>query len=250
MKRVHKMIILASIFAMSSNAAVYADTFYNLSDAENYIYQQFQNRDTKITFSYVGDKNEFKNNIANVIKAAYEKDDYIGRSWLKIDPKATVSGNEINTNIDVAYLTTKAQEDYVNIELKNIVSQLIKPNMSELQKVTAINNYIIARYDYDDTLKSNNAYSALTTSRTTCQGYAMTAYKILTMVGIKNRIIVGTLNGSSHAWNYVQVEGTWYHLDITSNDTTKDMYFLVPGEFMKANNYLWNESDYPQNLEK
>lgn len=250
MKRVYKMIMAASIFSMSSNVMPYADTFYNLNDAENYIYEHLQNRDTNITFSYIGDKDEFKNNIANVIKAAYEKDDYLERSWLEIQPKAEASGNEVNTNIDVTYLTTKTQEDYVNIQLNNIISQLIKPNMSELEKVIAINDYLIARYDYDETLKSNNAYTALMTGKTTCQGYSMTAYKMFTLAGIKNRIIVGTLNGGSHAWNYVQVGGTWYHLDITSNDTTKDKYFLVSDDFMKANNYIWNEVDYPQNLGK
>ncbi|ETJ34932.1 hypothetical protein Q604_UNBC10655G0001, partial [human gut metagenome] len=35
---------------------------------------------------------------------------------------------------------------------------------------------------YDDTLKSDNVYTALTTKSTICQGYAMTVYKMLNII--------------------------------------------------------------------
>lgn len=247
MKRVSKIVMVATILIVSNVTNGYANvhTFNNLDDVEQSIYEHLENRDNTFSFSYTGNKDEFKNNIAEVISKAINKDDYTERSWLEIKPKAEISNSRIDTNINVIYLTTKEQEDYVENELKKILSQLIKPNMTDSEKVRIISDYIINRYDYDDTLKSNNAYTALTTGKTICQGYSMTVYKMLTYVGIKNRIIVGKINTLSHSWNYVKLEGKWYHLDVTNDDSTRsNKYFLVQDNVLEENNYIWNKENY------
>lgn len=252
MKRVLKIMMCTSILLMSSNV-VYAtqNTFSNLNDVEKNIYEHLKNRDTSFSFSYLGDKTEFKNNITLAISNAIKKDDYTERSWLEIKPKAELALNNFETNVTVSYLTTKEQENYVDTEIKKVISEIIKPSMTDLEKVKTIHDYLVNRYDYDYSYKSNNAYKALTTGKTICQGYSMTAYKMLTAAGIQNRIIVGKVGTLSHSWNYVLVNNKWYHLDVTNDDSTRsNKYFLVDNYTMESNNYIWEKGNYPQSSVK
>lgn len=118
--------------------------------------------------------------------------------------------------------------------------------MSDFDKVKVINKYLIDRYRYDDSLISNNAYSALMTGKTTCQGYALTAYKMLKLSGIENRIVTGELEGVPHGWNLVKLNNKWYHLDITNNDAlSSDKYFLKSDKDLKRDGFTWKYNDYP-----
>jgi len=117
--------------------------------------------------------------------------------------------------------------------------------MTDTEKVRAINDYIIGRYEYDYSYQSDSAYSALKSGLTICQGYSMTAYKMLTYAGVKNRIVVGSVNGISHSWNYIKINNTWFHLDITNNDATRsDKYFLVGDNILLFNKYVWDKNKY------
>ena len=117
--------------------------------------------------------------------------------------------------------------------------------MSDLDKIKTINKYIVDRYEYDDSLLSNNVYSALTKGKTICQGYAMTAYKMLNLVGIENKIIIGDLDGVAHGWNLVKLNGKWYHLDVTNNDVANNKYFLKNDKALRSDGFTWEANDYP-----
>lgn len=246
-KRVISIILIASVLTIGKGILVHAEDFSNLNDMEQGIYKHLQNRDTSFSFKYTGDKEEFKNSISKEIVAAYKTDDYTERSWLEIKPKATATKDGITATIDVTYLTTKDQEDYVNKETKEIAAQIIKPGMSDYEKVKIINDYLVNRYEYDSSLSSNNAYTALISGKSICQGYSMTAYKILSYSGIENKIIVGSVDGVLHSWNYVKVGNEWYNLDITNNDSMRsNKYFLVDDSVLETSNYKWDKTSYQQ----
>ena len=176
------------------------------------------------------------------MESASEKDDYLQRSVEKF--KISKRGTE--DVVDITYITTKEQEDYVNSQLKNILENIIAPNMNESDIVKAINDYIVKRYTYDRSIKEDNAYYSLITGSAMCQGYSMTAYKMFEMAGLECRIVIGTLNGEGHAWNLVKVDGNWYHIDITNNDDIiRDSYLLVSDESLSENGFDWDRSKYP-----
>lgn len=242
-------VILFVIVQLMTITAFAYEKVQNLNDMKNSIYNHLQNRDRNFTILYTGTRKEFQDNMLNCIKEAYSKDDYLERSWLEIKPKANETDYGIEATMNVTYLTTKEQEEYIETELKRAVNSIIKANMSDFEKVRAINDYIINRYKYDYTEKSISVYSALTTSLAVCQGYSMTAYKMLNYAGIENRIIVGKIKDVSHSWNIVKIDGVWYQLDITNNDSIeKDKYFLVNDDMMAANQYSWDREKYPKAL--
>jgi len=249
MKKFFKTIIITAIIQAVTITAFAYDKANNMKSMGDYIYNHLENRDADFTILYTGLRSEFEEDISNCIKDAYSKDDYLERSWLEIKPKAKVTEDGIETTIDVTYLTTKEQENYIDSELKKITDSLIRKDMSDLEKVQAINDYIINRYTYDYTLKSTNVYSALTTSLAVCQGYSMTAYKMFNYAGIKNRIVVGKIKDISHSWNTVKIQGKWYQIDITNNDSSdKNKYFLVGDNTLLDNNYIWDREKYPKSF--
>lgn len=248
MKRFFKTIIMIFIIMQIITLTTFAqETVQNLEAIEECIYKHLQNRDENFTFIYIGERKEFQDNILKCTREAYSKDDYLERSWLKIQPKAKATEEGIETTMAVTYLTTKEQEEYINAELEKITKSLINENMAELEKVKIINDYIEKRYEYDYTLKSISVYSGLTTSQAICQTYSMTAYKMFKYAGIENRIVVGKIKEVHHSWNVVKIKDSWYQLDITNNDSIeKDKYFLVGDDILIANEYNWDMDKYPK----
>ena len=235
MKNIGKATILSLGLAFVCSVTAFADTSSN-DKLENEIYNHMINRDDVFYFTY------YSNSALDLLQEVAKKDDYLERSIAVY--KTRKAGYFFEAEIQ--YRTNKEQEDYIDSELSRIVNNLIDSRMSTEEKIEAINNYVVKIYKYDDTLKSDNVYTALTTKSTICQGYAMTVYKMLNMLGIDCRIINGDKSGTSHAWNLVKIDGVWYHLDSTNNDNiVRDKYLLKSDDYMIENGFTWDKTQYP-----
>lgn len=116
------------------------------------------------------------------------------------------------------YRTTLKQEKTLDTKIESVLTALDLEAATDYEKVKAIHDYIIKRTSYDLTLKKHTAYNALINKSTVCEGYALAAYRMFTDAGIETRIITGTADGGSHAWNIVKVEDKWYNIDLTWDD--------------------------------
>ena len=100
--------------------------------------------------------------------------------------------------------------------------------MTNQEKVKAIHDYIINNTIYD-TISSENIKLNIETSETItshkaigpliyglgiCGGYSDAMSIFLTKLGIQNYKIAN----ENHVWNLVNIDGTWYHLDLTWDD--------------------------------
>lgn len=63
------------------------------------------------------------------------------------------------------------------------------------------------------------AYGALVEGEAVCEGYASAMRLLLRGAGIPSRQVNGTVDGVAHTWNAVLLDGAWYHLDPTWDDT-------------------------------
>ena len=237
--------IVFQILIISVPVSAY-EVLSDWNSVQEYIFDHMENRENEIKFFYKGDTTDYGIKLKNVLKDTYLKDDYLERSWTEIRPKAYETKDGIETTLNVKYLCNIEQEEYIDRELESATLSLIKDDMSDFDKVKLINDYIIDRYEYDYSLQSVSVYSALTTSAAVCQGYSMTAYKMFSYAGLESRIVVGTAKGISHSWNLVKVDGNWYQIDITNNDSDNpNKYFLVSDQFLIYNNYRWDSKMYP-----
>ncbi len=155
------------------------------------------------------------------------------------------------------YNLTKAEYNELNIKCTQILSQIITPSMSEFEKLNAIHNYVLnsVKYDYDQYNNnhgykrySQTAYGALFYGSAVCEGYAKALDMLLNTAGIESQIITGTItsNQEMHAWNLVKINGVYYHVDSTWNDSDDNSgmnYFLVSDKKMQENR-TWEYSKY------
>ena len=90
----------------------------------------------------------------------------------------------------------------------------ITPDMTDFEKELYLHDTIAARVEYIETTNAHNAYGALVEGKAVCDGYAESLQYFLQRVGINSFIVTG----GNHAWNLVEIDGNWYHTDLTWND--------------------------------
>lgn len=242
-----KTLVLATAISIMSVTPVFAHgTYTEENKISQDIYNHMENRDNVFKITYSGDVNKFLSNFNEIVKGGYMSDDYLSLSWKNINPTAKLVSGNVEVTLNVSYISTKEEENYSDKVLLEVANHIKESNSSDYDMIKAINKYIVDNYSYDDSLESRSVYQALTTSKAVCQNYAMTAYRLLNNVGIENRIVVGSTPFGSHSWNIVKIDGNWYNLDTTNNDSlSSEKYLLVSDKVLKDNGYVWDETAYP-----
>jgi transglutaminase/protease-like cytokinesis protein 3 len=161
------------------------------------------------------------------------------------------------------------KEKQVELEekIKQILQQIILPEMSDEEKIKAIHDYIAknTRYDIENYLNNSvpadsyTAYGVLIKGTGVCQGYAE-AFNILSqMAGIPSIVISGeainTKFSGPHAWNMVKVNNEVRYVDVTWDDPVPDGgpnyvrydYFLLTEEQM-AKDHSWDRKKFNPGL--
>ena len=108
-----------------------------------------------------------------------------------------------------------------------IVNEAMKLS-SPLSREVYIHNALGSRVKYTDNYYDQSAYSALVEGQSVCAGYSRAYQYLLQRCGIPCYFVYGTgySNGSggSHAWNIVYVNGHYYNVDATWDDTLTESY--------------------------
>ena len=134
-----------------------------------------------------------------------------------------LNGEEIPEN--------KQEASSIAEALKKMIDKNIDEDMTDYEKELAIHDWLVKKIDYDENIDAsstdNGSYGAMVNKKTMCRGYAEAMKLISECCGLKTQIIVGNAidqNGEnvSHAWNLVNVNGKWYHLDVTHDDPIGD----------------------------
>ena len=112
-------------------------------------------------------------------------------------------------------------------EIESVKNGIIS-NLSgdTVSKIKQIHDYIVDNIEYDSTISLENIYNiygALVQKKCVCEGYAKAFNYLANAAGIESVIVIGTgidQDGKTenHAWNYVNVDGTWYAIDTTWDD--------------------------------
>ena len=136
-----------------------------------------------------------------------------------MDMKAGVTYLRTNTYIQVS------SPDYpsVNSIVQNAVAKCnSETNGSDYSKALWLHDWLLEQLDYDNSLKWSSAESALTRSSGTCQAYERAYAKLLSAAGIENAETRDTYDG--HTWNAMKLDGKWYQVDCTWDDSSENYY--------------------------
>lgn len=145
---------------------------------------------------------------------------------------------EVNGYVAQIYPRYIEHETEIGNALKRVVKECITSDMSDIQKMIALHNWLATNCKYDYTYEKYTVYDALVTGSSVCQGYKDAYEMMLRYVGI---VEVGTASGGNHTWNQVKVGGQWYNIDVTwdsnaiENGPFGRMYY---GNFMVSDSQL------------
>ncbi len=87
-----------------------------------------------------------------------------------------------------------------------------------------------------------SVYTALVTGRTNSEGAALAFQYLCDQAGLTCLTVQGTLDGSPHWWNLVEVDDVWRHVDVTAGDSQED---FLRSDSQVSDRYTWNTEQYP-----
>ncbi|MFS0873509.1 transglutaminase domain-containing protein [Paenibacillus xylanilyticus] len=260
-KRVITILLAGCLIAVALPRTVDLDQLYAASgtsdistttDLRQTLLTAMSQRTEELVFTYKGDVKGLKKQLQSSIDEAMTSDPYIQYTVKSYAFNYKGSNVSAEVHVNLSYRETKEQTDYVNRKVTSVLKEIITPGMTNHEKVKAIHDWIVLNLAYDTSLQKYTAYDGLVTGSTVCQGYSLLAYRMLERVGIDNRIVEGTAGDQLHAWNIVNLDGKWYHMDTTWDDPTPDRrgkvshnYYLLSDDEM-ARDHIWSgKGKYP-----
>ena len=142
-------------------------------------------------------------------------------------------------------------------KLKEIMDSLNLDGKSDYEKCIAIRKWIAKNVKYDDEFFKNaescprkNAHDmtgAVLDGYAVCDGYAYLFHYMANAAGLLTLVEHGVLKGSgNHAWNLVQIDGTFYYTDCTGG-ISLDKNGEPTAEILYGQDYMFNLDVTPKN---
>ena len=151
---------------------------------------------------------------------------------------------------------------------RRILDEVLREDMSALEKEEAVYEWIVRHVNYDYThqdvmvptpRESFTPYGALVSHRAVCLGFATAFQLLMDLAGVECITVVGAAHASTedHAWNMVRLDGRWYCLDVTWDANLREMgsssggrggwnYFNVSSSYMARTDHQWDYSRVPE----
>ena len=152
-----------------------------------------------------------------------------------VDQEYTYSytGNYV-TGLNFRYITgSKAEADTLIAEYETMLAEIVSgapQDGSDFDKMLYIHDYFVREFCYDYTYTIRDAYTFFKERTGVCQAYMLAMIAVAEELGLQS--VPVTSRRMNHAWNMIELDGVWYHVDITWDDTvsypghTSYRYFL------------------------
>lgn len=121
----------------------------------------------------------------------------------------------------------------------------VSPSMTNAEKALALHDYLVNNTAYVTETAAGSesvytAYGILVNHQGVCQGYALAYQYLLSRCSIPAYSV--TSDSMNHAWNMVQLDGAWYHVDNTFDDpVTRTTEVDYPG-LVDHENFLLSDT--------
>ena len=182
------------------------------------------------------------NQDVNIIQSIFKYSPYLyflfGNSKVYYNEK-NVFTRIVVDDVDINIINNiKSQIDFMLLDFREKTK-----NLDNEKKALYVHDYFITNYeyDYDNYLNNTTPYSSYTSGGlllnriAVCDGYAHAYQYIMNYLGIKTYVV--SSEKMNHAWNIVNLDNTYYHVDCTYDDPVVDRYGLV------AHNYFLISDD-------
>ncbi|MBE7025741.1 MAG: hypothetical protein E7408_06790 [Ruminococcaceae bacterium] len=163
-------------------------------------------------------------------------------------------------NLSDAYRFSKAEiqnkNDRIAAEISRILTKVDRVNMSKAEQALVVHDWFVLHYEYDtpaadatqDSVPDNETVrqafridGLFLNKKAVCQGYTLGYMYVLQKLGIQSCFVPS--NAMNHAWNMVEIDNAWYHVDVTWDDP--DMFGHVYHEnFLRSDTEFYTETGH------
>lgn len=137
-------------------------------------------------------------------------------------------------------------EDFINrynrmMAAFNEIKSMVTADMSDLDKVILVHQYLIEKAYYE---KTSNVHSCaggiLGDGHGLCAGFAFSFIDVMNYLGIDARYV--SSEDMNHAWNVVRIDGHYYHVDVTWDNTKQDTNGIVTRNYLMASDTRYKKN--------
>lgn len=122
----------------------------------------------------------------------------------------------------------KTEKNKKDQQLERLIDQIIYTNlddsMTDYQKELILHDVLVKMvtyYTFEDIktipIAKHTSYEALINGNAVCDGIAKAYQLLLKKAGIESIMVTGKIGEVAHAWNIVNIDGKYYHVDPTSD---------------------------------
>ncbi len=137
------------------------------------------------------------------------------------------SSNEI-VKVQLSYGISKNNLDSAKTTYNNAIENIVSGASSyesEIEIELYVHDAICELATYNSNAELNqSAYSALVNGSTVCAGYARAFQNVCQELGLTCYYLTGTADGGDHAWNIISIDGNFYNVDLTWDDSISESY--------------------------
>ena len=144
-------------------------------------------------------------------------DEVIGKYWYWYDDNGLV------TAICPEYCLTAEELPARRVLYQNGIQDIVdyaEQADTTLGRLLRANDYICVNYCYDYDLEIRRADDVIETGECVCEGYTALYTAALRQMDIPVTFVLS--DPMNHIWNAVNLDGNWYHIDVTWNDPSYD----------------------------
>lgn len=127
-------------------------------------------------------------------------------------------------------------------EISYIVSQ-VDIGLSDAEKALWVHDYFVASFAYDNDESIYDAYGLFKERKGVCQAYSLAYVAVMRELGIKCYMV--TSLEMNHAWNIVNIDGSWYHIDLVFDDPSPDRTGRVMHDYFLLSDTAMKQADIP-----
>ena len=148
--------------------------------------------------------------------------------WLNTSYKYGYNSSGKVVQIQLSYGISESKLDAAKTNFDNAVNTIVQgagSYSSDIEKELYIHDAISSLATYNTNAALNqSAYSALVSNSTVCAGYARAFQLVCQNAGLTCYYVTGTASNSDHAWNIISVDGDFYNVDLTWDDSISESY--------------------------
>lgn len=249
MKKLLMLLMLLPLIFVAAVVLASSDIVTNKEDLVRFLKNEIKNGSSEISVTYKTEEKIGSDFAREAIKEALADFDYQKNNYSKIEYKSSKVNGELVLTWYIRYRTTKEEEEYINNYIKTEGEKIKARTNSVVEQVKLVNKLVTDKITYSEAgISYATAYGAIVDGKVVCHGYTLLTERLLTYLGIENKIIVGyNKENVKHSWNLVNIDNSWYHIDATYNDESKIANeFLLKSDIFMSSTRTWDYYAYPK----